>query len=68
MDGFLAMDEIWTRTTPAELREDSKVKKKPVTIVVRRKDGTETRHDGFVVSTKGGDKVEFANPPRRRRW
>ncbi len=63
VDGFLAMDEIWTRTTPAELREDSKVKKRPVTIIVRRKDGTQTKHDGYVVSTKGGgETVEFANP------
>lgn len=62
VDGFLAQDEIWTRTVPAELREDSDVKRKPVTIVVRRKDGSETKHDGYVVSTKSGKKVEFANP------
>lgn len=64
VDGFLAMDEIWTRTTPAELREDSTVKRKPVTIVVRRKDGTQTAHDGYVVSSKGGQTVEFANPAK----
>lgn len=62
VEGFLDQDEIWTRTVPAELREGSDVKRKPVTIIVRRKDGTETKHDGFVVSTKGGKTVEFANP------
>lgn len=68
VDGFLAMDEIWTRTTPAELREDSDVEKRPVTIIVRRKDGTQTSHDGFVVSTKGsGQKVEFANPAEAKK-
>lgn len=68
VDGFLAMDEIWTRTTPAELREDSDVEKRPVTIIVRRKDGTQTSHDGFVVSTKGGGQtVEFANPAEAKK-
>ena len=57
VDGFLEMDEIWTRTTPAELREDSKVKRRPVTIVVRSKTGEETRHDGYVLSSKGGKQV-----------
>jgi hypothetical protein len=63
VDGFLAMDDIWTRTTPAELREDSTVKRRPVTIVVRRKDGTQTQHSGYVLSAKNGDEVvQFANP------
>lgn len=63
VEGFLEMDEIWTRTVPAELREDSKIKKRPVTIIVRRTDGTQTKHDGYVVvSSKGGETVEFANP------
>lgn len=62
VEGFLDQDEIWTRTVPAELREDSEVERKPVTIIVRRKDGSQTKHDGYVVSTKGGKKVEFADP------
>ncbi|MBP9182473.1 MAG: SPOR domain-containing protein [Fuscovulum sp.] len=63
VDGFLAMDDIWTRTTPAELREDSTVKRRPVTIVVRRKDGTQTQHSGYVLSAKNGEEVvQFANP------
>jgi hypothetical protein len=57
VDGFLAMDEIWTRTTPAELREDSKVKRKRVTIIVRTTSGEETRHDGYVLSSKDGKRV-----------
>lgn len=57
VDGFLAMDEIWTRTTPAELREDSKIKRKPVTIIMRHSDGTTSQHDGYVLSSKGGEKV-----------
>ncbi len=57
VDGFLAMDEIWTRTTPAELREDSKIKRKPVTIIVRHRDGSTSEHDGYVLSSKDGEKV-----------
>ncbi len=67
VEGFLDQDEIWTRTVPAELREDSDVKRKPVTIIVRRKDGTQTKHDGYVVSTKGGKKVEFADPAEAKK-
>lgn len=33
--GEIAQDEIWTRTVPAELREDSKVKRKNLVIIVR---------------------------------
>ena len=54
VEGFLAMDDIWTRTAPAELREDSKIKRKPVKIIVRHRDGTQTAHSGYVLSTKGG--------------
>lgn len=57
VDGFLAMDEIWTRTTPAELREDSTVKRKPVTIIVRHKNGSQTSHDGYVWPSKDGKRV-----------
>jgi hypothetical protein len=67
VEGFLAMDDIWTRTTPAELREDSAIKRKPVTIIVRRRDGSETAHAGYVLSTKGGDKtVVFADPAGKK--
>lgn len=57
VEGFLAMDEIWTRTAPAELREDSKIRRKPVKIIVRHADGSETPHDGYVLSSKDGQKV-----------
>ncbi|NGM45212.1 hypothetical protein G5B31_06645 [Rhodobacter sp. SGA-6-6] len=57
VEGFLAMDEIWTRTAPAELREDSTIKRKPVTIIVRHRDGSSSQHDGYVLSSKGGKKV-----------
>ena len=57
VDGFMAMDEIWTRTTPAELREDSKVKRKPVTIIVRHADGSTSKKDGYVLSSKDGKQV-----------
>ena len=63
LDGFLAMDEIWTTTTPAELREDSTAKRKPVKIIVRRADGTEVAHEGYVLSSKGGErKVVITSP------
>ncbi|MFZ1468770.1 MAG: SPOR domain-containing protein [Paracoccaceae bacterium] len=52
--GFQDMDDIWTRTSPAELREDSDIKRRPVTIIVRHRDGTRTSQDGYVLSTKGG--------------
>ncbi|MEZ5796936.1 MAG: SPOR domain-containing protein [Paracoccaceae bacterium] len=62
-EGFLQMDEIWTRTSPAELREDSAIERRPVTIIVRHRDGSQSQHDGYVVSSKGGaEKVEFADP------
>lgn len=51
--GVLAQDQIWTRTTPMVLREDWGKPKAPLTIVVRRADGSEIRHDGVVLSTKG---------------
>ena len=57
VEGFLAMDEIWTRTTPAELREDSTVGRRPVTVIVRHRDGSSSQHDGYVLSSKGGKKV-----------
>ena len=57
VEGFLDMDEVWTRTAPAELREDSAVKRRPVKIVVRHRDGTQSAHEGYVVSTKGGEET-----------
>lgn len=53
--GFMDMDDVWTRTTPAGLREDSEVARRPVKIIVRHTDGTESAYPGYVVSTKGGD-------------
>jgi septal ring-binding cell division protein DamX len=54
VEGLMDMDGVWTRTTPAELREDSEVKRRPVKIIVRHRDGTQSAHEGYVVSTKGG--------------
>ncbi len=51
--GVIDQDEIWTRTVPTELREDWGKPKAPLTIVVRKADGTMVAHDGVVVSTKG---------------
>jgi hypothetical protein len=51
--GLQEQDEIWTRTTPMVLREDWGKPKAPLTIVVRRADGSEASYDGVVVSTKG---------------
>lgn len=56
-EGFLAMDQIWTRTTPAELREQSTIKRRPVTIVVRHANGESSTQDGYVLSSKDGEKV-----------
>lgn len=56
-EGFLAMDEVWTRTTPAELREESAIKRRPVTIIVRHANGESSKHDGYVLSSKDGEKV-----------
>lgn len=53
VEGVLDQDEIWTRSVPAELREDWDQPKAPLTIVVRHKDGSMTAHEGVVVSTKG---------------
>jgi hypothetical protein len=53
VEGVIDQDEIWTRTVPAELREDWGKPKAPLTIVVRKADGTMVAHDGVVVSTKG---------------
>lgn len=62
--GVLDQDEIWTRTVPAELREDWDQPKAPLTIVVRHKDGSMTAHDGVVVSTKGDGRrvVQITGP------
>lgn len=57
VEGFLAMDEIWTRTTPAELREESAIKRSPVTIIVRHSDGSTSKVKGYVLSSKGGEKL-----------
>ncbi len=57
VEGFLAMDEIWTRTTPAELREESAIKRSPVTIIVRHSDGSTSKVKGHVLSSKGGEKL-----------
>jgi hypothetical protein len=51
--GVQDQDEIWTRTTPMVLREDWGKPKAPLTIVLRRADGSEASYDGVVVSTKG---------------
>ena len=57
VEGFLAMDEVWTRTTPAELREESTLKRSPVTIIVRHSDGSTSKHEGYVLSSKGGERL-----------
>lgn len=56
VDGVLDQDEIWTRTTPAELREDWGRPKAPLTIIVRHADGSTSAHEGIVVSTKSDGK------------
>ncbi|MGA0539984.1 SPOR domain-containing protein [Neotabrizicola sp. VNH66] len=59
VEGFMAMDDMWTRTTPSELREDSKVVRKKVKIIVRKSDGSEVLREGYVVTgPDGGRKVE----------
>lgn len=55
--GVLDQDEIWARTTPMVLREDWGKPKAPLTIIVRRADGSEARYDGLVVSTKGDGRL-----------
>lgn len=57
VEGFLAMDEMWTRTTPSELREDSKVKRKKVTVVIRRADGTQVVREGLVSEDGSGKRT-----------
>ena len=57
VEGFLAMDEVWTRTIPAELREESTIKRSPVTIILRRADGSTSELKGYVLSSKGGEKL-----------
>lgn len=57
VEGFLAMDEVWTRTVPAELREESTIKRSPVTIILRRADGSTSELKGYVLSSKGGEKL-----------
>lgn len=54
VDGFLQMDEIWTRTTPSELREDYKGKQRPVKVIVRRGDGTTYEEEGIIVTREDG--------------
>ena len=62
--GFMDMDDVWTRTSPAELREDSEIARRPVKIIVRHSDGSESAHAGYVVSTKGGgEKVVRSDQP-----
>jgi cell division protein FtsN len=56
VQGVIDQDEIWTRTVPAELREDWPHEKKPLKIVVRNKDGSSSEYAGIVVSTKGDGK------------
>jgi len=57
VEGFLAMEEIWTRTTPAELREESGIKRSPVTIIVRHSDGSTSKVKAYVLSSKDGEKL-----------
>jgi len=54
VEGFMDMDQIWTRTAPAELREDSTVKRRPVTIIVRHRDGTKSSVVGYVETGMDG--------------
>ncbi|MDQ2064789.1 SPOR domain-containing protein [Xinfangfangia sp. CPCC 101601] len=56
-EGVGAMDQVWTRTTPAELVEDSVTKRRPVKIVVRHRDGSSSTEDGYVLSMKSGEKL-----------
>ncbi len=64
VEGVLDQDEIWTRTVPAELREDWPKAKAPLTIVVRKADGSMVAHEGVVVSTRGDGKrvVKLVGP------
>ncbi|MCB6178191.1 SPOR domain-containing protein [Rhodobacter sp. Har01] len=52
VDGVYQQDEVWTRTVPAELREDWQKPKPPLTVIVRHRDGSTSEHEGVVVSTK----------------
>ncbi len=54
VDGFLQMDEIWTRTTPSELREDFKGKQRPVKVIVRRGDGSTYEEQGVIITRADG--------------
>lgn len=57
VEGFLDMDGIWTRTAPAELREESGIKRSPVTIIVRHSDGSTSKVKVYVLSSKDGEKL-----------
>lgn len=49
--GELAMDRIWTRATPAELREEAtRPLRRAVRVVVRGADGREELRDGVIVT------------------
>ncbi len=53
VQGVIDQDRIWTRTAPAELRDDWGRPKAPLKIIVRHRDGTTSAHEGVVVSTMG---------------
>lgn len=49
--GELAMDRVWTRATPAELREEiAQPSRRSVRVILRRADGTEEVREGIVVT------------------
>ena len=56
--GVFDQDEIWTRHTPAQLREDQTTAKPPLKVVVRLADGSLQERSGEVLSTReDGKKV-----------
>ena len=62
--GVYAQDEVWTRSVPAELREDWPKPKAPLKVIVRNRDGSTTVREGVVVSTKSdGRRVVRAVEP-----
>ena len=62
VEGFLQMDEIWTRTTPSELREDFKGKQRPVKVIVRRSDGSTYDRRGVYITGEDGVERLYLEP------
>ncbi|MCB5408499.1 SPOR domain-containing protein [Pseudogemmobacter faecipullorum] len=54
--GVIDQDEIWTRHTPAELREDQNTPRPPLKVVVRRSDGSVEERSGVILSTRADGK------------